>query len=110
MYIFDVYIISFNPSVISALSPPSDVTVTNATYAEISVEWSPVTVIGDMIQYKASIAEEADSLAVLVVETSHTFMGLTQGTNYTIHVQSSLRDSDDYDSEHATVIGMTGKT
>ena len=95
---------------IAALSPPSSVTVTNATYTEISVEWTDVTVTGEMIQYKASIAEEADSLAVLVGETSHTFTGLTQGSNYTINVQSSLIDSDDYDSEHATDIGMTGKT
>ena len=105
-----IYAISFhNPLSISALSPPSDVTVTNVTYTEISVEWTPVTVTGEMIQYKASISEEADSLAVLVGETSHTFTGLTQGINYTINVGNSLTDSDDYDSEYATVIGMTGK-
>ena len=80
------------------------------TYTEISVEWTPVTVTGEMIQYKASIAEEADSLVLLPRETSHTFTGLTQGANYTINVGTSLNDSDDYyDSEYATVVGMTGK-
>ena len=95
---------------VSALSPPSDVTVTNVTYTEISVEWSNVTVTGERIQYKASIDQEAGSLALLVGRKHLTHSrGLTQGNNYTINVRTSLIDSDDYDSEYATVIAITGK-